>query len=494
MRPREAETLPGMLRELAGSPRVAVIHDGREVAAAELAERAERLAGGLAAGGIGAGDRVAVWLPNRPEWLELHFALARLGALTVAVNTRFRAHEVRDLLERSRARAVAFAPGFKGIAFEDILGDAPVDRIRVGEADYAALLERGPAPDASEPDAPCVAFTSSGTTGRPKLVVHAQRGLVAHARAVAGGFGYDAPDCVVLAMLPLCGVFGHSSVLGALAGGAPVVLQEAFDAGEAARLVERHRVTHANGSDAMLLRLLEASPDPPLREAGFAAFDGDPRAVVDAADAAGTTAYMCYGSTEVQALLAHAPQDGTPERRAIAGGRPVSAATQVRVADDGELEIRGPSVMAGYLGDERADLTDDGFLRTGDLGRELDGGFAFTARRGDALRLGGFLVSPREIEAFLEQDDDVAEAAVVAVEHEGAQRPVAFAVPRDGVVLDEAAAVERCRASLAAFKVPRRLLSLGELPSTDSPNGRKVQRTELRRLAAEALQETPTTT
>ena len=144
--------------------------------------------------------------------------------------------------------------------------------------------------------------------------------------------------------------------------------------------------------------------------------------------------------------------------------------------------------MAGYLGDEQPDLTDDGFLRTGDLGRETDDGFAFTARRGDALRLGGFLVSPREIEAFLEQGDDIAEAAVVAVEHEGAQRPVAFAV---GDAVDEAARVERCRASLAAFKVPRRVLELGELPSTDSPNGRKVQRSELRRLAAEALQGTP---
>jgi len=83
---------------------------------------------------------------------------------------------------------------------------------------------------------------------------------------------------------------------------------------------------------------------------------------------------------------------------------------------------------------------------------------------------------------------------VVAVEHEGAQRPVAFAVARDGAVLDEAAALERCRASLAAFKVPRRVIELGELPATDSPNGRKVQRSELRRLAAEALQETPSTT
>jgi fatty-acyl-CoA synthase len=496
MRRWEAETLSGLLGELAGGSRSALIFEDRAISAPELADRVARLAGGLAASGVGAGDRVALWLPNRPEWLELHLALARLGALTVAINTRFRTHEVRDLLERSQARALAFAPGFKGIDFEGILGDADADAeaIRVGEPAYDALLEHEPAPDASAPDAACVAFTSSGTTGRPKLVVHTQRGIVAHARAVAADFGYDAPDCVALAMLPLCGVFGYDSALGALAGGAPVVLQEAFDAGEAARLVERHRVTHANGSDAMVLRLLEAAPDPPLREAGFAAFDRDPRAVVDAADAAGTTAYMCYGSTEVQALLAHAPQDGTPERRAIAGGAPVSPETEVRVSSDGELEIRGPSVMAGYLGDEVPDFTSDGFLRTGDLGRETDDGFAFTARRGDALRLGGFLVGPREIEAFLEQGDDVAEAAVVAVEHEGAQRPVAFAVARDGAVIDEAAALERCRASLAAFKVPRRVLGLDELPSTDSPNGRKVQRSQLRRLAAEALQGTPTTT
>ena len=160
----------------------------------------------------------------------------------------------------------------------------------------------------------------------------------------------------------------------------------------------------------------------------------------------------------------------------------------MRVAYDGELEIRGPSVMAGYLGDEVPELTSDGFLRTGDLGRETDDGFAFTARRGDALRLGGFLVSPREIEAFLEQGDDVAEAAVVAVEHEGAQRPVAFAVARDGRSTRPRRSSAAARASPPS-RCPRRVLELDELPSTDSPNGRKVQRSQLRRLAAEALQE-----
>ena len=342
-----------------------------------------------------------------------------------------------------------------------------------------------PAPDASDPDAPLIVFTSSGTTGAPKLVVHTHRTITRHARAVARGFGYDAAGTTVLAMLPLCGVFGYDSALGALAGGATVVLQSIFDAGEALELATRHDVTHANGSDAMALRLLAEGTPPALRELGFAAFEGDPMRVIEAADAAGITAYMCYGSTEVQALLAHA--EGTPERRAVAGGRPVHPETDVRVGEDGELEIRGPSVMVGYLGGGTPDLTDDGFLRTGDLGELTDDGFAYTARRGDALRLGGYLVNPREIEDFLEAQDGVAQAGVVAVEIDGAQRPVAFVV---GDAVDEDALVERCRADLAGFKAPRRVIELDAMPTTDSANGTKVRRTELRRLAEEAL--TPT--
>jgi fatty-acyl-CoA synthase len=282
-------------------------------------------------------------------------------------------------------------------------------------------------------------------------------------------------------------VFGYDSTLGALAGGAAVVQLAVFDAEQAAALAARHGVTHANGSDGMILRLLAEGAPASLRTVGFAAFDGPARHVIDAADAAGITAYMCYGSTEVQALLAHAPADGTPERRALAGGIPVSPQTEVRVSEDGELEIRGPSVMAGYLDDDVSEaFTDDGFVRTGDLGELTDDGFTFSARQGDVLRLGGFLVNPQEIEDFLREDDAIVAAAVVAAEHEGTARAVAF-VTGDA---DEQATIERCRAQLAAYKVPRRIVVLDELPTTDGPNGRKVQRTELRRQASVALHDT----
>ncbi len=349
---RREETLPGLLGEQTGSSS-ALVFGGETTTFGALCERAGRIAGGLAELGIGEGDRVALWLPNCPEWLALHLALTRLGALTIAVNTRFRAHEVQDILVRSEAKALALWPGFKGIDFEGILDevDAPAldTLIRVGDT---PLPDGEPPEDRSSPDAPCVVFTSSGTTGAPKLVVHSQRTITRHARAVAAGFGYDQPDCTVLAMLPLCGVFGYDSALGALAGGAPVVLQAIFDADGAVELATQHGVTHANGSDAMALRMLAAGTPPALRELGFAAFEGDPMRVIEAADQAGVTAYMCYGSTEVQALLAHAT--GAPEQRGVAGGRPVSPDTEVRVRDpedgrllgageEGELEIRGPA-------------------------------------------------------------------------------------------------------------------------------------------------------
>jgi fatty-acyl-CoA synthase len=234
-------------------------------------------------------------------------------------------------------------------------------------------------------------------------------------------------------------------------------------------------VTHTNVSDEMLRRLLE-TPERlgSLREVGFAAFNLEPRPLVDAAPFA---AYQCYGASEMQALVAHAPADAPAEQRAIAGGRPVSEAIEVRIRD-GEIQVRGPNVMAGYLGDEdatRAAFTADGFLRSGDLGRETELGFAYETRSGEALRLAGFLVAPREIEAFLEGCEGVEAAQVVAA---GAQA-VAFALGD----FDERAVLDRCRAELAAFKVPQRVVALDAFPMTESANGVRVRREALRELA-----------
>ena len=529
---RGSITLPGLLAELVEEhgDDIALVCDGESLTFGELEERSRRLAGGLARRGVGAGDRVAVWLPNLFAVVELEFALARLGAVMVALNTRFRVRELADVLSRSGARVLVYAARFGKIDYRSILGN--VDSKSVPELEteilvgaggpglfgrdavaYGDLLESEPAEeDLGGPEAPCNAFTSSGTTSAPKLILHSQRGITTHARDVVEAFSYRDRDCVTLGALPLCGVFGFDSLMGTLAAGRPCVLLPVFDAEEAVRLIEEHRVTHLNGSDEMLNRIMDVAAEDPerlssLREAGFASFNAGGEEMVARGDSFGKRFYQCYGASEVQALMAHQPPEAEAAQRALAGGVPSSREASVRVRDPesgellspgevGELEVRAPSAMVGYLDDpeaERENLTEDGYVRTGDLGYLTEYGFVYLSRMGDVLRLGGFLVSPREIEAYLEGLPDVAEAQVVGAPTERGAVAVAFVVARGSSEFDEDAVLERCQRDLAKFKVPRRVVALPDFPKADSPNGLKVQRHKLREMAAEAMEhESPT--
>jgi fatty-acyl-CoA synthase len=408
--------------------------------------------------------RLAIWLPNGPEWARLALAAKARSEPVIAINTRFRAHEVQDILRRGEATHLAYWPGFHGIDFDAILADIDAD-VELIDARALPELETGD----GDPDAPWMIFTSSGTTGAPKLVVHAQRGMDAHAAAVADSFGYR-DEATVLCALPLCGVFGFCTFLGARAAGAKTVFLDVFDARRASALIAEHGVTHTTGTDVMFQRLFE-HPTHSLREAGFAAFNLAPRPLVDAADERGITLYQCYGASEIQALVAHAPADASADERAKAGGTPISDRIDVRIVDD-EIQVKGPNVMAGYLNDDEHPFTADGYYRTGDLGRETELGFEYLSRGGDALRLSGFLVHPREIEAYIEQLDGVQAAGVI--EHEGAA--VAF------IVGDPAGVQAHCQAGLAGYKVPRRVIALDALPTAASANGERVQRAQLRRL------------
>nr|MDP9488105.1 AMP-binding protein [Actinomycetota bacterium] len=420
--------------------------------------------------------------------------------------------------------ALVYAPRFGKIDFRSILGNVDPKsvpeletEIRVGEGSglfgrdevaYDDLLEGEPVEeDFSGPEAPCNAFTSSGTTSAPKLVLHSQRGITTHARDVAEAFSYRDRDCVTLGALPLCGVFGFNSLMGTLAAGRPCVLIPVFDADETVRLIEEHRVTHLNGSDEILNRILDAAGEEPerlssLREAGFASFNAGGEEMVARGDSFEKRFYQCYGASEVQALMAHQPPEADAARRAMAGGVLSSREADVRVRDPesgellpsgeiGELEVRAPSAMAGYLGDPEAtreNLTDDGYVRTGDLGYLTGYGFVYLNRMGDVLRLGGFLVNPREIEAYLEGLPGVAEAQVVGTPTERGAVAVGFVVAAGAGEFDEGAILEHCRRDLAKFKVPRRLVALPDFPKADSPNGLKVQRHRLREMATEAME------
>lgn len=509
--------------------KAAIVSGGETVSYQQLAGLSRRLAGGLSRLGIGRGDRVAFWMPNVPAYLALFIACGRLGAIAMAVNTRFKAHEVGDIVGRSGARALILWPAFLDIPFLDILdqvpkealerletvitygepGDRPTKPPAVGRArtvSYAALLDAPPLMgDGNRADG-CAMFTTSGTTKAPKFVLHAQSSILDHTGDVAAGFGFGRPGSKVLQMLPLCGVFGFTGSMAALGAGAVIHSQPVFDAARAVDLLQREGITHANGTDDMILRLLDgtdANPAfPALGFTGFAAFNHPPLDMIGIADRRGLPLVGLYGMSEMQALVARQSETAPPEERAKGGGRLVSPAASVRVRDPesgallppgeaGELEFKGPSVMKEYFGNPEATaeaFTADGYLRTGDLASiEPDGRFQYLTRMGDVLRLGGFLVSPAEIEDFLQSHPAVEQAQVVAVPTPDGNRAVGFVVPKPGAGFDEAALAAHCRGGIAGYKVPKRIVALEAMPTTLSANGVKIQRARLRQMAADLL-------
>ena len=373
-------------------------------------------------------------------------------------------------------------------------------------ARYAELAGASPlVADLGTPEAGAAIFTTSGTTKAPKFVLHTQQSLAEHARAVAPGFGYDAPDAVMLQALPFCGVFGLCQALATLAAARPMILTPTFEAEAASRIVNEERVTHMNGSDEMYRRMLaECGAQhafPSLRRAGFAAFNSDPAEFVAMADARGLPLTGLYGMSEIQALFASQSPVAPAAERARGGGTTVSPLARVRVRDpdngrllsdgeQGEIEAMGPSLMAGYADDPeatRAAITADGYLRTGDLGYTVPGGFVFLARMGDALRLSGFLVNPVEISSHIEAHAAVAACQVVGAKTAQGERAIAFVVRRSGAEVGEGALIAHCRAGLAAFKCPEAIIFLDAFPVAESANGVKIQRAKLRAWAGERL-------
>lgn len=387
------------------------------------------------------------------------------------------------------------------------------DRVLQGRDHYTSedVMAAPPATfDQATAETAVTVFTTSGTTRAPKFVLHRHGALTGHARTVARVFGYDREDSVLLQAQPYCGTFGLAQALAAVAGARPSVLPPTFDAAAAAAAVVKHRVTDFNATDDMAARLLDAAPGgdrpfPSLRCIGYARFNPALAGLAQRGDRLGIRFRGLYGMSEVQAFFAHQPDLAPTERREIAGGLPTSPEAAVRIRDpetgrvlppgeSGEIEVRGPSLMIGYDGDPDATkeaFTADGWFRTGDLGH-LDpwGGFTFETRMGDVLRLGGFLVSPGEIEAELQRDPAIDGAQVVSIAAAAGMKAIGFVTLRPGGIFDEAALIGRCNSALASFKVPVRIFQLEAFPTTTGPNGTKVQRRALREIA-EAWTQTP---
>lgn len=495
------------------------------ISARQLRDQSRALAAGLAHIGVRPGHRVAVWLPNCAAWVESFLACAHLGALVLAVNTRFRALEVADILGRGQADWLVFWPGFKGIDFAGILADVPPQEltrlqgvVAIAESDagarwaslhgkpahrYADLLATQAPLPCPHGNAGVLCFTTSGTTSKPKFVLHDQQTLLRHGATVADAFEYDEDSCI-LASAPFCGAFGFATLVGGLARGVPVVCAPVFNAAESADAIARHAVTHTYANNEALVGMMQAAPASAFTSArlfGFASFTPALDNMLDLARQAGVPLTGLYGSSELIALVAGQPRDpaeGDVAARHQPGGTLIYRDARVRARDpdsgqvlphgqSGEIEILSPSLMQGYLDNPDATrnaVTADGYFKTGDLGYTLtERQFVFQTRMGDSLRLSGFLVNPVEIEQVVETLPGVRACQVVGATRHGKFVPYAFVLLQDGAHADPAAWTAACKAAMAGFKVPVGYTVLDAFPSVESANSVKIQKHRLRDMA-----------
>jgi fatty-acyl-CoA synthase len=520
--------------------REAIVAEDVRVTFAELRDRACHLAAGLAALGIGAGDTVAIWLPTRPTWWIAQQACARLGAVVVALNPRYRASELAYILAQSDASALLLTDHLGAIDYLEILhtvlpelahavpGELELPkfpRLRhvIVEADdpypgchrLADVLAgadgaprgagAGPGPD----DVFTILYTS-GTTSFPKGAMISHRNCVPHAWNV-GQVLRLSPEDRVLHGVPAAGTWGGVQIpLTTWSHGACLVLMETFDPLRALWLVERERCTVWNAVDQMMRAVLEHPQldhhdRASLRTGAFAATGGGGHGLFEAVvERVGIPlAFQPYGMTEVNAMALLHDLDEPMALRGQPGIRPAPG-LDVRVVhpgtgaacrpdEEGELQFRGPLVTRGYYAkpaETAQAFTADGWFRSGDLGvRTEEGHWIFRGRLREVLRISHHMVAPGEIEAFLMSHPQVAQAFVVGIpDARTNEAAVAYVILRAGTPLAEAELLAFCRGKIASFKIPRAVRFVTDVPRTPSPHGDKVQRGRLRELALEEFQ------
>ncbi|ADP80859.1 class I adenylate-forming enzyme family protein [Pseudofrankia inefficax] len=480
-------TVPELLRTAAErwGPRDCVVTPTERMTFAQLDDRSARLAAELATQGIGKGSRVGLLFPNGVDWVIAWAAAARLGAVTVPVNTFYQATELARFLRHSDlqvllgvsaflhhdyvARLEAVAPELAAYRYGGplLLGSLPqLRRISLtGSAlpVWASRLSVTPAPprvdggldavvtamgeDVTPADPLLVTYTS-GSTGEPKGVVHGHGPLLTHAFNL-GALGGIGETCRIWTPMPLCWVGGFVfGLLRALTRGACFVTQETFDAGTALRLLADERVTDVAAWPGVTKALLEHAdfPSTDLRALRAGLYEAvapdrrppDPGLAIGSLGMSETCGPHTFKTAAEEAA-------GAPEAYRGTFGRPVPG-IEHRIVDpetghdlpegaEGEVLVRGYSLLLGLHKRDRATVFDaDGWYHTGDRGYFRDGWFFFTGRQNDLIKTGGSNVAPAEVESLLLADDEVKLAFVVGVPDEiRGERVIALVVPSGGV-------------------------------------------------------------
>ncbi len=458
----------------------------------ELNAAVDRLARGLARKGLKAGDVCVLMMPNSPSWVLSYYALAKIGAVVAPVNFLYRVGELGHIFKDSGARAfIGHADHLEHAS--RVLAGLPQLDIRIAEGKPAPgfaplesfLAEPGefPTHPAADDDPFAIIYTS-GTTGLPKGAMLTHLNLVSNARTLAE-MRHNEEHYVVLGVLPLFHIYGQTSALNAsFCLGITLRLWAHFEAEQIMAAIEEEDAAVFIGVPTMYNRLAElGAANPPRKKSLKYCISGGASLPVEILHrfqkAFQATIYEGYGLTECSPVCVENPF-GKPTKpgsigRAIPGfaARVVDAADQdVAQGEVGELIVKGPGVMKGYLNqpDATAQTLRGGWLHTGDLARMDEDGYLYIVdRKKDMIIRGGYNVYPREIEEVLYQHPAVLEVAVVGVPHADLGEEVcAVVVPREDVAVTPEELREFVKQRVAPYKYPRQVRLTRELPKTST--------------------------
>jgi HIP---CoA ligase len=462
------QTIPEMVLSAADrfGDAEAVVDGPLRLSFIELVHRIRCAAGSFADHGIAKGERVAIWAPNAAEWIIAAFGLLTAGGVLVPVNTRFKSEEAADIIGRSGAKAVLIQKDFLGLDYSAPAG-VPVIDLKSDFLSSGSPFTR----DVDGDDIADIIFTS-GTTGRPKGAMMNHRQTLRAYEEWATLADLREGDRYLM-INPYFHTFGlKAGLIASLLRGATMLPVAAFDVDRVVDLVERERITMLPGPPTLyhaLLTVADKSRLATLRAGVTGAADIPVELIRRIRDELPFQSLMTgYGLTEAGNVTLSRPGD-TPEDVATTAGRPCED-VDVRIADDGEVLVRGYNVMQGYLDDPAATeqaIDADGWLHTGDLGAFTDSGrLRIVGRKKDMFIVGGFNAYPAEIEGFLLEHPAVAQVAVVGIPDERmGQVGKAFVVRKTGHGdVSGEDLISWSRERMAGFKVPRSVEFLDELP------------------------------
>jgi fatty-acyl-CoA synthase len=493
--------------------RECLLWDKRRLTYAQVDAEAAGLAAALQDLGVGPGDRVAIDLPNRGEWVVTLLAVSRLNAVAVPVNPSVGYHELKYQLRHAEAAVNVAAQAAGEVeyleTFEELIADLPDLRhlVMVGPYElwyddrihqFSDLVARGkrreaPTPATADHDAPLAILYTSGTMGKPKGVVLSHRSLTETAIETARALAL-VPEDRVLGAMPFFTVFGVHVALTTLLTGGTLVLAERFDPVGALDLIERERLTVVHGVPTMFQLLMRdpsfGSRDLSTVRTGIVA--GSPVAPdLVQRIRRWNDVQIAYGLTETGPTVTVTRFDDPPDARAQTVGRPLPG-VDVRVVDlttgvlhgpeaVGELAVKGANVMAGYHRmptETGRSFTPEGYFLTGDLAILDERGYVtIVGRRKEMIIRGGYNIYPRELEDVLRTHPGVDDACVIGVPHEILGELVcACVVPVEGAIVTGDELKTYVREHVADHKVPDLVRFFDTFPLTGSG---KVKRREL---------------